>query len=198
MASLDGSLDGSTSSWKTDWRTCCLCQTNNKNEELKSPSIHYSCSNKCDGYSMIATNLPLFQTINVLPIVLDPSRLNDGDGIEDTLKRNKAKYHQSCRLMFNNSKLERARKRTSSTNNQLDEGHIKIQRNNPEGRQSWCFLCEKESPASEIRQAMTMQLNKRVSDCARLLNDEMLLAKLSGRDVVAQELTYHPTCLIGL
>ena len=45
---------------------------------------------------------------------------------------------------------------------------------------------------------MTMQLNERVNDCARLLNDGRLLAKLSGRDVVAQELKYHPTCLIGL
>ena len=100
--------------------------------------------------------------------------------------------------MFNNSNLERARKRTSSTNNQPDEGHIKIRRTSLEGRESWCFLCEKESPASEIRQAMTMQLNERVNDCARLLNDGRLLAKLSGRDVVAQELKYHPTCLIGL
>ena len=45
---------------------------------------------------------------------------------------------------------------------------------------------------------MTMQLNERVNDCARLLNDGRLLAKLSGWDVVAQKLKYHPTCLIGL
>ena len=35
---------------------------------------------------MIATNLQLFQAINALPIVLDPSRLSDGGGIEDTLR----------------------------------------------------------------------------------------------------------------
>ena len=81
----------------------------------------------------------------------------------------------------------------SSTNNQPDEGHIKIRRTNLEGRESWYFSCEKESPASEIRQAMTMQLNERVNDCARLLNDERLLARLSGRDVVAQ---CCGTCLI--
>ena len=162
MASLNV-LDGSTSSWETDWSKCCLCQTHNKNKELKSPPIHYSCSNERDGCFMIATNLPLFQIINTLSIVLDPSRLNDGDGIEDTLRRNKAKYHQSCRLkllllllllllkafilrlisiaskahniMFNNSKLERARKRTSSTNKQPDEGHIKIRKSSLEGRE---------------------------------------------------------------
>ena len=115
-------------------------------------------------------------------------------GIEDTLRRNKAKYHQSCQLMFNNTKLERARKRISSTNNQPDQGHIKIRRT----RELWCFLCEKESPATEIRQAMTMLLNERVNNCARLLNVGRILEKLSDRDVVAQELKYHPTCLIGL
>ena len=94
-------------------------------------------------------------------------------GIEDTLRRNKAKYHQSCQLIFDNTKLERARKRISSTNNQPDQGHIKIRRT----RESWCFLCEKESPATEIRQAMTMLLNERVKNCARLLNVGRLLEK---------------------
>ena len=49
---------------------------------------------------MIANNVPLFHAINELPIVLDPARLDEGNGIEETLKRNKAKYHQSCRLLF--------------------------------------------------------------------------------------------------
>ena len=44
-----------------------------------------------DGYSMIATKLPLFQIINALPIMLDPSRLDNGGGIEHTPRRNKAK-----------------------------------------------------------------------------------------------------------
>ena len=36
---------------------------------------------------MIATNLPLFQTINALPIVLDPSRLDDGGGRRHTERK---------------------------------------------------------------------------------------------------------------
>ena len=67
--------------------------THNKNEELRSPPIHYSCSNERDCYFMIAANFSLFQIINALPIVLYPSRLNDGDRIEDTLRRYKARYN---------------------------------------------------------------------------------------------------------
>jgi hypothetical protein len=33
---------------------------------------------------MIATNIPLFQGINQLPIILDPIILDEGGGIEET------------------------------------------------------------------------------------------------------------------
>ena len=60
------------------------------------------------------------------------------------------------------------------------------------------FLCEKENPTSELRQAMTKQLNKWLIECARNLNDGKLLALLSGGDVVAQELKYHYSSLTAL
>ena len=53
-------------------------------------------------------------------------------------------------------------------------------------------------PTSELRQAMTMQLNERLNECARNLNDGKLLALLSGGDVVALELEYHCSCLTAL
>ena len=45
---------------------------------------------------------------------------------------------------------------------------------------------------------MTQQLYDRVNECALTLSDGKLLAKLSGGDVVAQELKYHPACLVSL
>lgn len=45
---------------------------------------------------------------------------------------------------------------------------------------------------------MTMQLNKRLNDCAKTLNDGRLLKVLSGGDVIAQELKYHSACLATL
>ena len=49
---------------QTDWNKCCLCRTEKKDEDLKSPPTHYSCIKDNDGYYMIATNIPLFQGIN--------------------------------------------------------------------------------------------------------------------------------------
>ena len=66
---------------------------------------------------------------------------------------------------------------------------MKIKRRSIELRH--CFLCEKMEPVSEIRHAMTENLNKRLNECAHNLNDSKLLALLSGGDAVAQELKFH-------
>ena len=159
-----------TSKWQTDWSKCCLSQKDNHNEDLKSPPTRYSCEQ--DGYTMIATNVPLFHTINEMPLVLDPARLDEGGGIEDTLKKNKAHYHQSCRYLFQNSRLERARKRHPSPGSTPSvEGSTKLRRTSHDIGQPECFLCDKEEPKSDLRQVMTMNLDKRLNEYAQTLND---------------------------
>ncbi|CAC5383957.1 unnamed protein product [Mytilus coruscus] len=174
------------SKYQTDWNKCCLCQTDKKDEDLKSPPTHFSCSKENDGYYMTATNIPLFHAINQLPIISNPSRLDECDGFENTLRRNNAKYYQNCRLLLKNTKLDRARKRSAISVISPDDRQRKIRRTSIECRV--CFLCNKENPTSELRQAMTKQLDKRLNECAQNPNDEGLIIVLSGGDVVAQEL----------
>ena len=45
-----------------------------------------------------------------MPIALNICRLDDGDGMVSTLVSSKARYQDSCRLKFNNTKLKRAQK----------------------------------------------------------------------------------------
>jgi hypothetical protein len=59
------------------------------------------------------------------------------------------------------------------------------------------FICEKQASRSELREAMTMQLNTRLHQCAQNLQDQKLLAKLSAGDVVAQELKYEEKTYIN-
>ncbi|CAC5370074.1 unnamed protein product [Mytilus coruscus] len=66
-----------------------------------------------EGYKMLGKNIPFFHEVNALPIPLDIRRLNDGEGIESTMKRKNAKYHNLSRK-FNNTNLERAQKRHMS------------------------------------------------------------------------------------
>ncbi|CAE1328153.1 unnamed protein product [Acanthosepion pharaonis] len=131
-----------------------------------------------------------------MPIALEPSRLDEGEGIESTLVRNGAKYHQSCRLLFNNTKLERAQQRRAvpSTPGATDEPRRK-RRKSADIPKVECFFCEEEDIISNLQEGMTERLNEHLNQCTRTLNDGKLLAKLSGGDVVALEVKYHLRCL---
>ena len=74
------SLTPTKSKPQTDWDKCCLCQADKK-EDLKSPT---QGSTGHDSYSKLATNIPLFQAINQIPLILDQNRLDEGSSIEET------------------------------------------------------------------------------------------------------------------
>ena len=78
----------------TVWTKCCLCQQD-KEEELQSPHANPNKRGE-DGYTALARNVPLFHSLNEMPINLDPARLDEGDGIEVTLRANNARYHKRC------------------------------------------------------------------------------------------------------
>ena len=136
----------------------------------------------------------LFNEINALPLAVDPARLDESGGIEVTLRRNGMKYQTNCRLAFNNTKLDRTKKRLSC-GGKTDGGHAK-QRTSHDGQT--CIMCVRTSPESDLGQVMTINLNKRQHECAQTLNDGMLLGNLGGGDGIAQELKYHRAFLTAL
>ena len=151
-----------------------------------------------DGYVLFSRNIPQFHSVSQMAIKLDPARLDDGSGIQETLKTNHAQYHASCRILFNNTKLQRAQKRQRPTGDgdEINSSSNKVPRRGPTRQKAECFLHEEEG--GELREAMTMKLNKKVNKYAKTISDGKLLAKLSAGDVVAQEQKYHPTCLVAL
>ena len=58
---------------------------------------------------MICNNMKKCLSINQMPIKLDLARLDEGEGVEETLRANKAKYPNSCWGLFSSTRLERAR-----------------------------------------------------------------------------------------
>jgi hypothetical protein len=159
------------------------------------------------GYRTLSKNISEFAKINEMPIPLDIRRIDEGDGIEAAFIKNEAQYHESCRLMFNNTKLQRVQKRHQPPDTSLSDIPLsfKFTRKSstaPTEERSLhlegCFICEKQASRSELREAMTMQLNTRLHQCAQNLQDQNPLAKLSAGDVVAHELKYHGACLTFL
>ena len=72
---------------KTNSSKYCLCQEDKK-EELKQSQSFYKLEQ--DGYTNIVTNVPR-QDTNALAIMLDLARLDEGEGIDYTLRYNKCK-----------------------------------------------------------------------------------------------------------
>ena len=96
-----------------DWNLCIICQKEVKNENLCCPA-NSKRKGVGVGYSSFVCALEEFRKLESLPVSIDVSLLDDGSGIEDTLSRNKAKWHKNCRLLFGNLQLDRAKKRKSS------------------------------------------------------------------------------------
>ena len=49
------------------------------------------------GYKSLAENIFAFCSLGCPPLPTDTSKINEGDGIEATLKRNAAKWYKNCR-----------------------------------------------------------------------------------------------------
>ena len=143
-----------------------------------------------------------FSELGELPVFLELERLDEGSGIETTLINNKAVWHKLCYNNFNTTctKLQRAEKRVIAGDSEQENGPAKKYRcrsSFQEMPKDCCFFCG-EGPLESLHEAATMYLDSRVRKCARDLQDESLLAKLSVGDMVAIDAKYHLQCLVSL
>ena len=106
-------MNEKSSSSKTDWNLCVVCQ-GNKNETLQCP-INSKRSDIGAGYTTLAENIQQFNQLGCMPVQINLSRLDEGEGIESTFLHYRARWHKSCYLLFNSTKLNRAKKRHPPT-----------------------------------------------------------------------------------
>ena len=137
-----------------------------------------------------------------MPLQIPLSQLDDGSGIAETFIARKARWHKSCSAKFNSTKLQRVEKRRSSEQEGLSSekftGSTQISSATPAAVKKRFFCEEDETKINPLRSASTFSLDSRVRDCAAILQDEALLAKLSAGDLVAIEAKYHSNCLASL
>ena len=98
----------------TDWSKCCLCQEN-ISEILKQPNFSRGHGH---GYRVLDMNITELQKLNDLPLPLNPLRLNNGSGVEQTLVENGAKYIQvtiCCSVIPRFRELKRGRRQAQVT-----------------------------------------------------------------------------------
>ena len=111
----------------------------------------------------LVTTLTILRVSTTLVVCLRQSRLDDGVGTEATFRQHQAKWHDSCRLQFNKSKLERAEKRKSRIEDNTAASK-KITRQSIEAPPSTqtCFFCGMPPVAETLRNASTFQVDVRI------------------------------------
>lgn len=202
MQKSDAIDDGSENqllSKSNDWNKCAICQQK-KDEPLQCPAESKRQSDFGAGYKTLADNIMRMVELNCLPSNVNPSSLDEGTGIESTFIQNKARWHKSCSLQFNSTKLKRAEKRALKQDQPVGGKYTRSSATTTIDRpDKVCFICDEIGTRSNsLHEVQTLPLDARVRECAYALQDESLLAKLSEGDLVALEACYHSPCLLSL
>ena len=174
--------------------------------QIRVSDIYPSKSTRKDsgsGYSSFAANLCRFSELGQLPGTLQLERLNEGCGIEGAMVANNALYHQACKLKYNNTKLQRAEKRTFVTEGDINDAPGACKRtifhsrssSTEEVQEVQCFFCRQPAGTDGVHEVATFQMDIKIRDWATILEDTELLDRLSAGDMVAQEAKYHKKCL---
>ena len=176
------------------------------------------------GYKSLASHLLQFQAHGHMPMNIDIRTLDDGDGIEATLMRHHASWHKTCRLKFNQTKLERLGMRSTLEEEEEEEGINNKKEGDEKGslqeekckqnevsamqtrssheivdlKEAKCFLCDEAAGSAGLHNASTYDIDMRVRKCAMELEDSSLLAKLAPGDMIALVAKYHRRCLVAL
>lgn len=112
LVNFDGEGPSTSCTAKTDWKLRIICQEHTA-EALRCP-LQSKRADKGSGYTSLAEHLIQFNELGRLPSTFQIGQLDEGHGIEAAMVANKAQYHHTCRLKYNETMLKRAKKRACS------------------------------------------------------------------------------------
>ena len=184
-----------------DWNLCIICQeTTNERLQCLAPETHRR-KDIGSGYVTLAENLQAFSELGIdTPVIKSFKNL---ETLPACLLENQGKWHKSCHLRFNSTKLQRLRKRSLETpEDDKNNKRKSIRRTNVQSRTEKfpekCFFdCGDELNKQALHLVTTFSVNRRVRKIATETNDTTILAKLSQGNMIAIEAHYHTKCLIS-
>ena len=171
----------------TDWRYFTLCQRETEEKLVKPSDKKCRSSDKKSGYTVIAKNILDFSEIGLVPLDIDLRRLDNGQGIEETFVTNKAVWHKTCWNKFDEQKLQHAQKRKLVHDKEQQQSPIKTRLSIGEclARTDKGFFCNNDNSNEHLHSAVTMAIDRHVREYAHILQDRILLGKLSEGDMPA-------------
>ncbi len=85
-----------------------------------------------------------------MPINVDITQLNDGDGMEATLMRHHASWHKTCRLKFSQMKLERLGKKSREVGTSSSV-HTRSKQSTADITKDQCFFCDEKAGSEGLQ-----------------------------------------------
>ena len=145
---------------KINWDLCILCQENRTG--LQCPyAVKNNKASVGNGYKTLAERLTNFSELGHMPIDLDIKQLDDGDGIEATLMKHHAGWYKTCRLKFNQTKLERLQKKTKEKIG-TSAIHTRSSHSSIDLKDDKCFLCNKPAGSDDLHNVSTYDIDAKV------------------------------------
>ncbi len=134
-----------------------MCQAETP-ESLTSPA----CSKRKDvgrTYEALAENLMKFNALGILPTTLQLDRIDEGQGIEASMSANEAKWHQSCKLRYNKTMLQRAEKRKNLGSDTVSRKCSRFHNEATSMRQLVSSVVTQQVPMVFMHKALNTKLN---------------------------------------
>ncbi|KAG0705544.1 hypothetical protein GWK47_024480 [Chionoecetes opilio] len=136
---------------------------------------------------------------------LNVTGLDEGDGVEATLRTHSAQWHKKCRLKFNKKIFDQ---QSRAEQNQFQDSNLVPVLNRahtisscPQAstvNRAYLFFCNKPAGTADLHEAATKEIDKNFGDVPLNWGTLNLLAKLSAGDMIAIEAKYHRNCLRAL
>ncbi|KAF5301671.1 hypothetical protein FQA39_LY19092 [Lamprigera yunnana] len=120
-------------------------------EKLTNPE-RSTRKDKFAAYVSLESSLTRLNELNQLksiPLRLDFSQLNDGTGIFNTLKNNRAVYHKSCRANCSENRIARAQKR-SEQESSTKFSPKKTRQSSGTFDKNKCISCATDTPSTSL------------------------------------------------
>ena len=178
-----------------NWKFCVLCQ------EEKDQELSYPNDSSTSVYTWIKTQLQALCDFGLMPINVSFDSFNDGSGIRQTLERNNACYHRSCRstltIKLGRKEQSHKRKTMDDCTENFSPAKKRLKYSPKPTELNICFFCD-ESSKGHLHSVSTFNLNNMVNEAATELNDVRLMAKLAIRDMMAADAKYHLNCYVKL
>ena len=182
----------------TDWKLCCLCQKQSRDQLRKL----YTQARWHSAYESLETDLGNFDANDIpFPLGLHLGCLDDGSGISNTLLKNNAVYHNACRTHCRPVMLEREiRKRTIPHREEetMSPKKTRLSSNASFHREiPQCVYCEKykEDSGEDLFRVRNAYCGKNLLNWAIESKNWAVHSRLhtaiSAEDTIAADVHYH-------